>query len=170
MPLMQPLPIPTKNFEHDNWMKLLVMIFEVRRWSVQKVWVFTYHHPGEEPVEVVIPKGFRFDGASIPRPFWNLLSPIGLLLVPGLIHDYGYRHDQLWVINDEGKVVAWKKGAGKDFWDQVFLNVGKQVNGFGLIDKLAWFALKVGGQGSWGSNRERNEPISKPTVRRAKSA
>jgi len=168
MPLMQPLPIPTIN-QPGGLMKLLVMLYEVRRWSVKKNWTFTYQPEGENAVEIIIPKGFRFDGASIPRPFWNLLSPIGLLLIPGLVHDYGYRHDQLWIINADGKVEAWNKGAGKDFWDNVFLCVGKQVNGFALIDKLAWVALKIGGQGSWDSNRWRNEPITKPVIRRRKT-
>jgi len=67
MPLMQPLPIPTKG--RGGIMKLLVMLYEVRRWSVQKAWTFTYETENEDDVEIIIPKGFRFDGASIPRPF-----------------------------------------------------------------------------------------------------
>ena len=35
---------------------------------------------------IKIPKGFEFDGASIPRPFWWILSPVGLLFIPGLVH------------------------------------------------------------------------------------
>ena len=45
--------------------------------------------------EIVIPEGFVFDGASVPRLLWGLLSPTGLLLIGGLVHDFGYRFDLL---------------------------------------------------------------------------
>lgn len=163
MPVLQPIPIPTKHHA-SNLMKLLVMLFEVRRWQVSRNWLFVYRPPHGEPVLLVIPKGFRFDGASIPRPFWSVLSPVGLLLIPGLVHDYGYRYDQAWRIDDQGQVVPWQKGAGKSAWDQVFLEVGKQVNGFIIIDAIAWFALKLAGERAWKANRRRNEPITKPEL------
>ncbi len=163
MPVMQPIPIPTKHHA-SNLMKLLVMLFEVRRWQICRNWLFLYRPRHGEPVLLVIPEGFRFDGASIPRPFWSLLSPIGLLLIPGLVHDYGYRYDQAWRIDDQGRVVPWQKGAGKTFWDQVFLDVGRQVNGFAIIDAIAWFALKLAGERAWKANRRRHESIKKPEL------
>ena len=36
----------------------------------------------------VIPAGFKFDGASIPKFLHTFLSPVGVLLMGGLIHDY----------------------------------------------------------------------------------
>ena len=68
-------------------MRLLVWIFEVRKWELMENWYFTLN----DDVQIVINKGFVFDGASIPRPLWAFLSPVGLLLIPGLIHDYGYK-------------------------------------------------------------------------------
>jgi len=162
MPMMRPIPIPTKN-RKSSFMKLLVMLYEVRRWQVQKNWTFHYKPTNGLPVEIIIPEGFRFDGASIARPFWALLSPVGLLLIPGLVHDYAYRYDQLWIINQDGEVVPWNKGAGKKFWDNVFKEVGSQVNDFKIIDVIAWLALGFGG-GSWKSNRRRNEEITKPVI------
>jgi hypothetical protein len=44
---------------------------------------------GEE--ERVIPKGFVTDFASIPRLFWNLISPTQLGDVGPIKHDYVYR-------------------------------------------------------------------------------
>jgi len=162
MPVMCPIPIPTKN-QTNSIMKLLVMLYEVRRWQVHKDWTFPYNPKNGAPVKIIIPKGFRFDGASIPRPFWALLSPVGLLLIPGLVHDYAYRYDQLWIINQNGEVVAWNKGAGKKFWDNVFKEVGSQENNFKIIDVIAWVALSFGGR-SWKSNRRRNEVITKPVI------
>jgi hypothetical protein len=38
-----------------------------------------------------IPALFEFDGASIPRPVWPLISPIDCGLIAVLCHDYLYR-------------------------------------------------------------------------------
>ena len=40
----------------------------------------------------IIPKGFKFDGASVPKFLGQFLSPVGVLLIGGLIHDYGYKY------------------------------------------------------------------------------
>jgi hypothetical protein len=42
----------------------------------------------KDGTEIILPADFELDGASIPRIFWGILSPVGLLLIPGLIHDY----------------------------------------------------------------------------------
>lgn len=38
-----------------------------------------------------IPKGFISDGASVPRPFWPLVSPMDCGELAPLVHDYLYR-------------------------------------------------------------------------------
>ena len=48
-----------------------------------------------EGVEYVIPAGFQFDGASVPKFLATFLSPVGVLLMGGLIHDYGYKYATL---------------------------------------------------------------------------
>jgi hypothetical protein len=35
-----------------------------------------------------IPKGFEFDGASVPRILWWLFPPAGRYMVAALLHDY----------------------------------------------------------------------------------
>lgn len=39
----------------------------------------------------VVPKGFRFDGASIPRPLWWWNDPSGVAFPAAIIHDYHYK-------------------------------------------------------------------------------
>lgn len=39
---------------------------------------------------ITVPAGFVTDGASIPRAFWNALSPFGPWFGPAIIHDYLY--------------------------------------------------------------------------------
>ena len=89
MPVLLPLPIPTKN--RPFIMRLLVWLFDIRKWQLVENW----HFEIEKGPEIVIPKDFKFDGASILRVFCAILSPVGLLLIPGLIHDYGYRFNQI---------------------------------------------------------------------------
>ena len=40
--------------------------------------------------EVIVPKGFKSDGASIPRVIWSWLPPFGKYLNAAIIHDYYY--------------------------------------------------------------------------------
>lgn len=39
---------------------------------------------------ITVPTGFLTDGASIPRAFWNILSPFGPYFPAALVHDYLY--------------------------------------------------------------------------------
>ncbi len=160
MPTLKPVPIPTKN-QKSPFHKLAVFIFEVRQWELIENW----HYKLNPEVELVIPKGFRFDGASIPRPFWAILSPIGLLLIPGLLHDYAYKYDQLWQVEADGMLDSFQKGAGKEFWDGLFINVGKDVNGILLINVIAWLAVFFGGNGTWNKYRDESAVAEKPNLK-----
>ena len=146
MPILRPLPIPTKgvNAFKRAWRWFTV----IRKWEVVEDYFFWFkgHH-------FFIPKGFVFDGASIPRVFWSVLSPTGLLLIPGLFHDYGYRWNYLWEMLPDGPA-KYMPGAGKGFWDKLFLQIGEQVNGVHFANGVAWLALKVGGWGAWYSKRK----------------
>ena len=85
MPILQPIPIPTKN--RCFFARILVWLVESRKWKLVK----KYRYKMRDGTVLVIPKGFEFDGASIPRPLWPLLSPTGLFLIPSLFHDYAYK-------------------------------------------------------------------------------
>ncbi len=157
MPKLKPIQIQTKN-QKTLIHKLVVFIIEVRKWEVTENW----HYKLNDGTELVIPEGFQFDGASIPRPFWAILSPIGLLLIPGLLHDYGYKYDQIWQLDPDNGVLAYKQGAGKPFWDNLFKQVGQEVNGFFLINVIAWLAVLIGGDGAWNEYREEGLIADKP--------
>lgn len=155
MPQLRPIPIPTKDHK-SFFVKILIMFYEVRRWQLVENWSYKLN----DKTEIIIPEGFIFDGASIPRPFWALLSPVGLLLISGLIHDYGYTYNQLW--KKEGDSVSeYRKDAGKEYWDMIFLDVGDTVNGFSLVNGIAWLGVRLGGSGTWKKHRKNNvEPKS----------
>lgn len=157
MPKLRPIPIKTR--EHPVAVRVWRWITSIRKWKVTDDWEFKL--PDDEP-SIVIPRGFVFDGASIPRPLWGILSPTGLLLIPGLIHDFAYRYDYLWAIDSEGRAYKYREKSGRGVWDSLFRKVGKQVNGMAFIDLLAWAALALLGWWSWMSNRRRNEPEIRP--------
>ena len=158
MPVLLPLPIPTKN--RPFIMRVLVWLFDIRKWRLKKNWHFLL----ENGDEIVLPKGFEFDGASIPRIFWAILSPVGLLLIPGLIHDYGYRFNQLWRKNAGGQIEPYWENAGRKAWDDLFRDVGMQVNGFAIIDFIAWVGVRLGGFLAWRQHRQDHQIPEPPVI------
>ena len=46
--------------------------------------------------EVIVPKDFLSDGASIPQPFWWLWNPFGAYLESAVLHDYFCRLGKAW--------------------------------------------------------------------------
>ena len=87
MPQLRPIAIPTgKGFWGAIWMWLT----GTRHWEVADDWSYTIM--GEK---YIIPQGFKFDGASIPKFLHTWLSPTGVLLMGGLVHDYAYKYETL---------------------------------------------------------------------------
>lgn len=152
MPILQPIPIQTRKVQ-SLVCRIYIWIFSIRKWRVVEEWSYTL----PDGKTIVIPADFEFDGASIPRPLWMLLSPTGLLLIPGLIHDYAYRYDKLVYRDEGGNLADYQKGAGKAHWDKLFRDVGIEVNGIAFIDVLAWLALLVGGWCPWRKHRQNDK-------------
>ena len=153
MPILKPIPIRTREV---GWIKATWRwITKIRKWELVDEW----HHLLPDKTEIVIPPEFVFDGASIPRPFWAILSPVGLLLLPGLVHDFGYRYDFLLRRNARGALVRYKEGEGRRFWDRLFREVGIQVNSFRVINWIAWLALWAFGCFAWSARRKNPSPI-----------
>ena len=71
-----------------------------------------YHH---KDGRITVPKGFKTDFASIPRPFWAILSPTGKYAPAAIIHDWMYanrigtrrRADQLFLHGMCDLGVSW---------------------------------------------------------------
>ncbi len=153
MPTLKPLPIELKN----NWLifKMFSWLRTIRQWEIMADWLFVL--PNGETI--VIPKGFIFDGASIPRPFWFLLPPTGLLLIPGLIHDFAYRYNYLWLVNEKNGQKYYSKyeyNSGQKYWDMLFRQISVSVNGMVYIDRFAWYSLSIFGWVAWKRNRQLN--------------
>ena len=145
MPHMQPITIPTagKGF----WGAILMWLLGTRTWEIVKDYHFTIH--GQN---YVIPKGFVFDGASVPKFLASWLSPVGVLLVGGLVHDYAYKYEMLL---KKGKKETSHTLTQKEA-DIIFRDINIEQNGFHLMNYLAYWALRLGGFVAWNGHRQRN--------------
>jgi hypothetical protein len=144
-PMMMPLRIATKGKGFFSMIKMWLL--GTRHWEIAKD--FYFEISGEK---FVIPKGFKFDGASIPKFLHTFLSPVGVLLIGGLIHDYAYKYETL--LKDGKKetmgIITQKKA------DQIFRDINIEVNGFFLMNYLAYYSLRLGGFLAWNKHRKVN--------------
>ncbi len=150
MPTLTPLPTQIKNY--SPLMRLYKWVLFRRRWEVSEDWHFQF--PDKGPL-VVIPKGFVFDGVSVPKPMHWFLSPTGVLFIPGLIHDFSYRYGYLWAYDDKGEVYKYKENEGRHFWDGMFKTLGLELNAMYVLNAFSRLVLFVCGWRSWDKNRKK---------------
>ncbi len=147
MPTLMPLKISTKG--KGFWKGIIMWLLSTRNWRLTRDW--KYRINGNE---YIIPKGFQFDGASIPKFLRTFFSPVGVLLIGGLVHDYAYKYAALKRTGNEPLLLVDQKKADKTFRD---INI--DVNGFKWLNYLAWYALRLGGFVAWNGHRKRNAKI-----------
>ena len=145
-PLMRPIRIATKG---KGFFKMIFMwILGVRHWEIAED--FEYVLNGNK---YVIPAGFKFDGASIPKFLHPFLSPVGVLLMGGLIHDYAYKYAALKPKKGALLLLDQKKS------DQIFRDINIEINGFYFMNYLAYWSLRLGGFMAWNKHRKVNAKI-----------
>jgi hypothetical protein len=96
---------------------------------------------------ITIPKGFRYDGASVPRLFMFLIGfeRRGVHDPAALVHDYLYQN-RGYIDSNEKKILKYIR---KDS-DNIFYDIMKIVGVMKWHAKLAYYAVRVGGIFSWG--------------------
>jgi Protein of unknown function (DUF1353). len=145
MPHMKPIKIPTagKGF----WASIWHWFWGVRTWEIAKDFHFEVN--GEK---YVIPAGFVFDGASVPKFLGAWLSPVGILLIGGLVHDYVYKYT---VLLKKGKKKTSEPMTQKQA-DQLFRDINIEQNGIHVLNWAAYLALRAGGFVAWNGHRKNN--------------
>ena len=86
--------------------------------------------------EVVVPKGFVTDFASIPRLFWSILRPDGEYTYPAIIHDYLY----------------WMQDRPRQEADDVFRSAMGDFSIDAPTANSIYLAVRAGGQSAWDTN------------------
>ena len=146
MPHIKPIPIKTKG--KGFWKAIIMWLLSTRNWELTQDWKYNI-----DGTEYVIPKGFTFDGASIPKFLRTFFSPVGVLLIGGLVHDYMYKYTHCKPVSAKGAllVVDQKKA------DQIFRDINIVVNGFYTMNYLAYWSLRIGGFVAWNGHRKRDK-------------
>ena len=145
MPHIKPLPIKTKG--KGFWKAIVMWLLSTRNWELTQDWKYNL-----DGTDYVIPKGFTFDGASIPKFLRTFFSPVGVLLIGGLVHDYMYKYTHCKPVSAKGAllVVDQKKA------DQIFRDINIVVNGFYTMNYLAYWSLRIGGFVAWNGHRKKD--------------
>ena len=147
-PYMKPIRIATKG--KGFWSAIVMWLLGVRHWEIVKD--FEYELNGKK---YVIPAGFKFDGASIPKFLASFLSPVGVLLIGGLVHDYAYKYAALKPKSKKDPLLLLNQKRA----DEIFRDINIEINGFYFLNYLAYYALRLGGFVAWNGHRKRNEQI-----------
>ena len=147
MPKLEPVPISTNG--KGFWSALWMWISTSREWILVEDFHYTLN--GDN---LVVPKGFQFDGASVPKSLAVWLSPVGVLLMGALIHDYGYKYETLLKKGKTKKTLGTMK---RKEIDAIFRDVCIEVNGFVLLNYLAYYGVRLGGFIAWNKHRKNDD-------------
>ena len=147
-PELKPLQIKTK--VKGFWKGIALWLLSTRNWELTKDWKYNI-----DGTEYVIPAGFQFDGASIPKFLRTFFSPVGVLLIGGLVHDYAYKYKTLLKVNKKETMGELTQKRA----DEIFRDINVIVNGFYTMNRLAYWSLRLGGFVAWNGHRKRNSKI-----------
>lgn len=95
--------------------------------------------------QITVPRGFEWDGASVPRFLWSLsgIRPDGLQRAAALVHDYLYRYSG----SVEGSYTTFtRKGA-----DVLFRDMIREAGGSWWMAWKAYRAVRLFGWMAWRS-------------------
>ena len=147
-PELKPIAIKTKG--KGFWKGIALWLLSTRNWELKKDWKYSI-----DGTEYVIPSGFVFDGASIPKFLRTFFSPVGVLLIGGLVHDYAYKYKTLLEVNKKKTMGDMSQKRA----DEIFRDINIVVNGFYTMNYLAYWSLRIGGFVAWNGHRKRNNKI-----------
>jgi len=148
MPHLKPIPIKTKG--KGFWKGIAMWLLSTRNWELVQDWKYNLNGS-----DYVIPKGFQFDGAIIPKFLRTFFSPVGVLLIGGLVHDYMYKYTACKPSTTKGSLLI----VDQKMADQIFRDINIEVNGFYFMNYLAYWSLRLGGFVAWNGHRKRNAKI-----------
>ncbi|MDD3814444.1 MAG: DUF1353 domain-containing protein [Desulfocapsaceae bacterium] len=153
-----------------SWWQQIIMVWKnPPRLELLEDWIITL--PGG--LQVIVPKGFITDGASIPRLLWWIISPFGPLLEGAILHDFGYQHGYLLSPFIVTQVYCLRSmemrfrhgglfehmipvyvGHQQKFFDELLRFVTIEANGATVQAWTAYCALRIFGIVAWKNYRK----------------
>lgn len=143
MPILRPLPVRKRG--------------ERRRYELIEDWKCELLGRG---FTFIIPKGFIFDGASIPRIFWNMLSPSGYLFLAGLLHDFIFKYRFVYIYSIIDSLDGGEPRIIKDWFtqkeaDKKFEALADKIcMGAHFFTRTAYITLRMFGSKAWREHRK----------------
>ena len=128
-----------------------MLIFKVPRdkvWILHSAYTFRFNSPAGY-FEIIIPKGFEYDLASIPRFLWSMIAPFELSAVAPLFHDYMYKNVGQVPIMHETDELRFFKGFTRKDADILFNQIMMAEDVVFWKRVLAYKAVRVFGGGVW---------------------
>jgi hypothetical protein len=120
---------------------------------------YAYHWDlGGTRNRIVIPRGFTYDGASVPRLAWTLsgITPDGLIRAAALVHDWIYRHkgrlpqgSQQYREGNEPWQDAYGAWSRRDA-DRLFARIMREAGVSKWKRRMAYRAVRWFGGSAWG--------------------
>jgi hypothetical protein len=154
MPIVRPVQYATKKC--NVFKRFWRWAIYTRRWMLVEDWYYILPNG----VKIVIPKGFITDGASVPKVLRSLLSPVGILYIPGIIHDFAYKYNKLIEVTPDGIRYDYKVNAGRIYYDELFCETAEDVNGMIIVDRVSFYVLVVFGSFTWKNYRKILQQLS----------
>ena len=152
------------------WQQLIVVMRTPPQLELLEDWIITLANG----LQIIVPRGFITDGASIPAWLWWLISPFGPLLEGAILHDFGYQHGYLLAVYSlfcpynimslrmRGQypdifttTIPVFVGEGQDFFDNLLRRVVIEASGATVQAGAAYYALRKFGHVAWNRYRER---------------
>ncbi len=92
-----------------------------------------------------VKKGFKFDGASVPRLFWIFISPTDTVFIASMFHDYAYRKGVIEIVDDYDYERPTKIFISRKSSDALFRDLAIEISGLKIIPYIAWAVVRVFG-------------------------
>lgn len=152
LPVTQSIPINTKGggFFHE----LKVWLLDIQDEVFTEDYYFYMDWLPCEPI-IKIPKGFTFNGASVPKYLRNFFSPKGILYAGSIFHDFSYQYWCLLTIDNR----IYKEKCKREFCDKLFQSFNENVYKLKFISYVTWLAVRVAGIRGWGDYRRADAQI-----------
>jgi hypothetical protein len=90
-----------------------------------------------ETEQIMVPRGFRTDYASVPRALWSLIPPTGQYTKAAVLHDWLY-------------YVGWRTRAE---CDAMFLRAMQVLGVNPMLARLMYLGVRCGGWVGWNAYR-----------------
>ena len=117
---------------------------------------FVYLWPGYgkwPALEIVVPRGYRTDLLSIPKPLWPVLSPFGAGAWGGFPHDllYSTRFSLPDQSSSDARAMA----------DRILYDAAMDSGASSVRSRIIWIGVRAGGMFAWanGSAEEASDDL-----------